>query len=71
MMVAKGLLGTLSAIVELNFEFGEILFKERFIVMTNLTSPITGLLYLHKNITILDMRQGVLNFLFFYMQLKD
>ena len=38
--------------------------------MTNLTSPLIGLLFLQRNSTILDMRQGILNFPFFSMQLK-
>ena len=39
--------------------------------MTNLTSPLIGLLFLQRNSTILDMRQGILNFTFFSMQLKN
>ena len=38
--------------------------------MTNLTSPLIGLFFLQRNSTILDMRQGILNFPFFSMQLK-
>ena len=40
-------------------------------VMTNLTSPLIGLLFLQRNSTILEMRQGILNFPFFSMQLKN
>ena len=39
--------------------------------MTDLTSPLIGLLLLQRNSTILDMRQGILNFPFFSMQLKN
>ena len=39
--------------------------------MTNLTSLLIGLLFLQRNSTILDMRQGMLNFPFFSMQLKN
>ena len=39
--------------------------------MTNLTSLLVGLLFLQRNSTILDMRQGILNFPFFSMQLKN
>ena len=39
--------------------------------MTNLTIPLIGLLFLQRNITILDMRQGILNLPFFSMQLKN
>ena len=39
--------------------------------MTNLTSPLIGLLFLKRNSSILDMRQGILNLPFFSMQLKN
>ena len=68
--VANGHLETLSATVDLQFKVGDNLVRERFIVMANLTSPLFGLLFLRTNSTILDMRQGVLNFSFFSMQLK-
>ena len=38
--------------------------------MEQLTSPLIGLSFLRRNNTILDMRQGVLKFPFFSMQLK-
>ena len=38
--------------------------------MEQLTGPIIGLMFLQRNHTVLDMRQGTLNFLFFSMQLK-
>ena len=69
-MVANGHLETPTTTVELQFEVGDILFKQRFIVVTNLTSRLSGLLFLQRNSTILDMRHGVLHFLFFSMQLK-
>ena len=70
-MVANGQLEVPIATVELQFEVGDITFREKFIVMTNLTSPLIGLLFLQRNSTILDMRQGILNFPFFSMQLKN
>ena len=69
-MVANGQLGAPIATVELQFEVGDITFREKFIVMTNLTSPLIGLLFLQRNSTILDMRQGILNFPFSSMQSK-
>ena len=69
-MVANGQLEAPIATVEIQFEVGDITFREKFIVMTNLTSPLIGLLFLQRNSTILDMRQGILNFPFFSMQLK-
>ena len=70
-MVANGQLEAPIATVELQFEVGDFTFREKFIVMTNLTSPLIGLLFLQRNSTILDMRQGILNFPFFSMQLKN
>ena len=70
-MVANGQLEAPVAIVELQFEVGDITFRENFIVLTNLTSPLIGLLFLQRNSTILDIRQGILNFPLFSMQLKN
>ena len=70
-MVANGQLEAPIATVELQFEVGDITLREKFIVMTNLTSPLIGLLFLQRNSTILDMRQGILTFSFFSMQLKN
>ena len=70
-MVANGQLEAPIATVELQFEVGDITFREKFIVMTHLTSPLIGLLFLQRNSTILDMRQGILNFPFFSIQLKN
>ena len=70
-MVANGQLEAPIATVELQFEFGDITFREKFIVITNLTSPLIALLLLQRNSTILDMRQGILIFPFFSMQLKS
>ena len=69
-MVAKGQLENPKSNVELKFEVGDIDFHEIFIVMEKLTSPLIGLSFLQRNNTILDMRQGDLNFPFFSMQLK-
>ena len=70
-MVANGQLEAPIEKLEMQFEIGDITFGEKFIVMTNLTSPLIGLLFLQRNSTILDMRQGILNVPFFSMQLKN
>ena len=44
-MVANGQLEAPIATVDLQFEVGDIIFREKFIVMTNLTSPLIGLLF--------------------------
>ena len=69
-MVANGQLETPKSTVELKSEVGDIEFHEIFLVMEKLTSPLIGLSFLQQNNTILDTRQGVLNFPFFSMQLK-
>ena len=69
-MVADRQLETPKSTVELKFEVGDIDFHETFIVMEKHTSPLIGLSFLQRNNTILVMRQGVLNFPFFSMQLK-
>ena len=69
-MVANGQLETPKSTIELKFEVGDIEFLEIFIVMEHLTGPIIGLMVLQRNHTVLDMRQGILNFPFFSMQLK-
>ena len=69
-LVAKGHLETPKSTIELKVEDGDIEFHEIFIVMDNLTGPIIGLMSLKQNHTVLDMRQGILNFPFFSMQLK-
>ena len=70
-MVANGQLEAPIATVEMQFEVGDITFREKFIVLTNLTSPLIGLLFLHRNSTIFDMRQGILNFPLFSMPVKN
>ena len=70
-MVANGQLEAPIVTVELQFEVGYITFREIYIVMTNLTSPLIGLLLPQRNSTIIDMRQRILNFSFFSMQLKN
>ena len=68
-IVANGQLKAPIATVDLQFEVGDITFREKFIVMTNITSPLISLLFLQRNGTILDTRQGILNFPFFPMQM--
>ena len=69
-MVANGQLEAPFETVELQFKVEDITFREKFIVVTNLTSPWIDLLFLQRNSTILDMRQGILSFPFFSVQMK-
>ena len=70
-MVANAQLKAPIVTVELQFEVVDTTFREKFIVMTNLTSPLIGLVFLKRNNTILKMRQGLLNFPFSSMQLRN
>ena len=67
-MVANG--KTPKSTVKLKFEVRDIEFHEIFMVMGKLASPIIGLMFLQRNHTVLEMRQGILNFLHFSIQLK-
>ena len=68
---ATGQLGAPIATVELQFEVGDFTFREKFIVKTNFTRRLIGLSFLQRNSTKLDMREEILNFPFFSMQLKN
>ena len=69
-MVDNGQLETPKSTIELKFEVGDIEIHEIFIVMEHLTGHIIGLMFLQRNHTVLNLRQGTLNFPFFSMQLK-
>ena len=69
-MVAVGDSETAKRAVELKIGRGDIEFHEIIIVMEKLSSPIIDLMFLQRNHTVLDMRQGILNFPYSSMQLK-
>ena len=69
-MAANGQLETPKSPIVLKFEVSSIEFHEIFIVMVHLTGPILELMFLQRNHTVLYMRQRILNFPFFSMQLK-
>ena len=56
-MVANGHLESPKGTIELKFEVADIKFLEICIVMENLTGPISELLLLQRNHTVLDLRQ--------------
>ena len=70
-MVANGQLEAPFATVDFQSEVGNITFIEKFIVMTNLTNPLIGPLFLQRNKIILDKRQGIVKFPFLSMQLRN
>ena len=69
-MGANGQLETPKSTIELKFEVDDIEFHEMSIVMEHLTVPSIGLMFLQRTHTVLDLRQGILNFPSFSMQLK-
>ena len=69
-MVANRDLETPKSTIELKFEVGDIEFYEIFLVKEKLSSPIIEKMFLQRNHTVLDIRQGILKFAFFSMQLK-
>ena len=69
-MVANGQLDTPKSTIELKFEVDDIEFHEKSIVMEHLTVPSIGLMFLQRTHTVLELRQGILNFPSFSMQLK-
>ena len=69
-MVANGQLETPNGTACLTFEVADFMFKENFIVMKVLPNPLIGLCFLKRNSANFDIRQGVLAFPHFSMQLK-
>ena len=70
-MVANGQLEAPIATVELQFEVGDITFREKVHSHDKSHKLLIGLLFLQRYSTILDMSRGILNFPFFSMQLKN
>ena len=59
------------ATIELQSQVGDFTFREKFLVITNLTSHLVGLLFLHRNNSVLGMRRKTLTFPFFLVQFKN
>ena len=70
-MVGNGQLETPVATTEIPFEVRLNTFVVRFAVMVNLANPLTGLSFLRRNGTLLDMGERTLNFQSVFMQFKD
>ena len=69
-LVANGQLIAPLATAEVQFEVGYFTFRQNCIAITNLASPLIGLLLLQRKITIVEMRQGIPIFPFPSMELK-
>ena len=65
-MVANGLLEAPISTAEMQFKIGDNTFIEKFIVMTNLTSPLIGCQFLQRNSIKLDMRERNPKFSFLF-----
>ena len=70
-MVANGQFEAIIATEELQFEISDVTFRENFAAMSNVPSFLIGLLFLKRNSLFFDMRQGILNYHFFSMHLKN
>ena len=70
-MVANGQLEAPIATAELQIDVDDITFREKFIVMTNLTFPLIGLLFPQRNSTKPQLRQRIQNSTFFLTHLRN
>ena len=70
-MVVNGHLELPFETTELQHEAVEIMFVRKFIVKANSGNILFGLLFLQRNGTLFDKKQETLNFLSFFMQLKN
>ena len=62
LQVAKGDKETTIKTIQVQFEIGDLTFKETFIVASKIRGPILGLTFLKNNSAILDASQGLLHF---------
>ena len=68
--VANGLLETALATATLEFEKGDIIFAEHYVMMNKLTGPINGLHFMRKNSVVIDKTHGLIHFPHLTMQVK-
>ena len=69
-MIANDQVETRKSPVELKFEVADIKFYKIFVVMEKLIGSVIGLMFLQRNHTVLDMRQGILKIRYFSMHFK-
>ena len=69
--VANGQLEKPTATATLNFDIGDHIFAEQFVVMKILTGPNIGLLFMRHNSVVIDTTHGLINFPHLTMQVKS
>ena len=69
--VANGQLEKPTATATLQFDIGDHIFAEHFVVMKNLTGPIIGLQFMRHNSVVIDTRHGLIHFPHLTMQVKS
>ena len=69
-VVANGQKENPSGSAELQFEVGDFTFREKFVILQNITSPIIGLHFLRHTNAKIDVRQGLIHFPYLSMQMK-
>ena len=69
--VANGQLEKPTATATLNFDIGDHIFAEHFVVMKNLTGPIIGLHFMKHNSAVIDTTHGLIHFPHLTMQVKS
>ena len=69
--VANGQLEKLIATATLEFDIGDHIFAEHFVVMEKLTGPIIGLYFMKHNSVVIDTTHGLIHFPHLTMQVKS
>ena len=69
--VANGHLEKPKATTTLEFDIGDHIFAEHFVVMKNLTGPIIGLHFMRHNSVVIDTTHGLIHFPHLTMQVKS
>ena len=69
--VANGQLEKPTATATLNFDIGDHIFAEHFVVMKNLTGPSIGLYFMRHNSVVIDTTHGLIHFPHLIMQVKS
>ena len=69
--VANGQLKKPTATTTLNFDIGDHILAEHFLVMKNLTGPIIGLHFMRHNSVFIDTTHGLIHFPHLTMQVKS
>ena len=69
--VANGQLGKPTATTTLNFDIGDHIFAQHFVVMKNLTGTIIGMHFMKHNGVVIETTHGLIHFPHLTMQVKS